>query len=110
MSSLGIPVLLGFKFFNSRAFDIRLMVGPKFRINLSDKMKITDDKNFVSQVRGTQVGLDVGIGVDLAAFTVDFRYNLMQGINKFNTLNGESLRSPVNNCFEISLGWMFLRL
>ena len=47
MSSLDIPVLLGFKFFNSRAFDIRLMVGPKFRINLSDKMKITDDKNFV---------------------------------------------------------------
>ena len=110
MSSIDIPVLVGFRFFNSSTFDFRLMVGPKFRINLGDKIKVTDGANFISQVRGTQVGLDVGVGIDIVAFTLDFRYNLMQGVNKFNTTDNVELHSPISNCFEISIGWMFLRI
>ncbi|MCT4664453.1 MAG: PorT family protein [Flavobacteriales bacterium] len=70
--ALDIPVNVGFK---ALGF-IDLFAGPRFSINLRDKLSISSVLEEVEQEYKTaSIGLQAGVGIRIAKFMVDVRYN-----------------------------------
>lgn len=108
LSTLDVPVLLGFKIVNSKKFNLRVMAGPKFRFNAGSDKKIDNVEDITIEARKSQIGLDVGLGIDLWFLSLDVRYNLMQQLYHFKTADQQEINMDPTNAFTVSLGWKFV--
>lgn len=104
ISTVDVPVLVGFSIINSNFFKLRVMAGPRFSFN-AGSTKASSWDAFSESVRDTRVGLDCGVGVDIWRFNLDVRYNLFSDIYKRQTVEGDVLKSKPLNQFEVSLGF-----
>jgi len=93
VSSIDIPVLLGYQFGGNLA-NLRAFAGPKFSFitnnNFSKAHEDLSNFNFGGQL---------GLGFDLLVFTVDFRYE-----RTFSNMSNISQHTLHNSGFLISLG------
>ncbi|HKL96027.1 MAG TPA: porin family protein, partial [Paludibacteraceae bacterium] len=64
LSTVDVPVLLGFKIVNAKKFNLRIMAGPKFRFNAGSDKKIENVQDLTVVARKSQIGLDAGLGLD----------------------------------------------
>lgn len=70
--ALDVPINIGFKFLSF----VDLFAGPRFSINLSDKLSISNVLDEVKQEYKTaSIGFQAGVGIRIAKFMVDVRYN-----------------------------------
>ncbi|MHC1776549.1 MAG: porin family protein [Lentimicrobium sp.] len=105
VSSLDIPVLVGFRILNLKVANVRAMAGPVFSIAV-DKTITTenwDDAITTDDIKNSNVGLQFGAGVDVLFLTLDLRYEI--GLSDFSEVESFSLK---NNMFTIGLGWKIL--
>ena len=58
--------------------------------------------------RKSQIGLDAGLGLDIWFLSFDVRYNLMQQLYHYKTLDGQEITMDPTNAFTVSVGWKFL--
>jgi len=110
---LDIPLMLGYKIWESNRNNFRLFAGPDFRINSGSSIRytyfstnsITTQDELVDQIKPFQLGLVAGLGVDFWRFTLDARY-VVAGSNMFQTqLNSYNVDAGINNnSIQISLG------
>jgi hypothetical protein len=115
VSTVDIPVLLGYKLLDLKVFNLRAFAGPKFRLNANSSLAFS---NLVKPAGSTstitldglkqdflnsKVGMEIGAGIDVLMLTLDVRYNLIGDMYnpKVNDFNLPS------NTFLISLGWKF---
>ena len=84
---LDIPVLVGVKAINSKAFKLRLFVGPEFIVGLKDDNLAKH--NF-------QLGFQTGLGVDIWRFTIDASYSLLDYIHP---------KGPFCHIFKVGVGF-----
>lgn len=112
VSTVDIPLLLGYKLLDLKLANLRVFAGPKFRLNagsslsysnLSGGGSITQDK-LIQDIKASQVGLEAGVGIDVLMFTLDARYNLISDMyqTKISSLTIDNIPA---NTFVISLGW-----
>ena len=112
ISTVDIPLLVGYKLLDLKIMNLRAFAGPKLRFNagsplafenISKEGGVTVDK-LEASVKAAQIGLEGGIGIDLLMFTLDARYNLIGDMytTKINTL---ALDNLPKSTFVISLGW-----
>ncbi len=105
VSSVDIPVLVGFRIVNMKVANVRAMAGPVFSIAV-DKTITTenwDDAITTDDIKNSNVGLQFGAGVDVLFLTLDLRYEI--GLSDFSEVESFSLK---NNMFTIGLGWKIL--
>jgi len=112
VSTVDVPLLLGYKVLDLKLTNLRVFAGPKLRFNAGSSLEfknlttggiVTQDQ-LVKDVKAAQVGFEGGVGVDFLMFTLDARYNLIGDMyqTKLNSLTIDNI--PANN-FVISLGW-----
>jgi hypothetical protein len=103
---LEIPVLLGVKL-----GPVRLNAGPSATVPIGRPRNLLDDDNFDDMYRGTTIGFQAGVGVDIFnTITLDARYggSLAQEFGDDVTIGDQTFnldhRQPY---FGLSLGVMF---
>jgi len=101
--SINIPVMAGVKLFETKNFNLRLMVGPTFNFNIGQNGAIQAE-GVDSELRTCSFGLDCGLGVDIWVFALDLRYRLVQPGYAYKVDEMVLNTNPLNS-FEISLGW-----
>jgi hypothetical protein len=107
-STFDIPLLLGYSIINTSFLKFRVMAGPKFSFNCGST-KIEDFGSVHTLPRAARVGLDAGLGVDVWRFSLDFRYNLIGDLYKYNnTVIEENIKTDPNHEFILSLGFRIL--
>jgi hypothetical protein len=116
ISTVDVPLLLGYKLLDLKLVNVRAFAGPKLRFNAGSTLDFQNIKNsdgsvvtlpnLEKDVKAAQLGLEAGVGVDVLMFTLDARYNLIGDMyqTKLTSLNVDNL--PISN-FVISLGWKF---
>jgi len=116
VSTLDIPLLLGYKIGNSKNTNFRVFAGPKLRLNagsLENKPSFqfqgkADASGITTDITPTQWGFETGLGVDFSAFTLDVRYNLIKDMYH-SQWNSQTIDNLSANTLVISLGWKIFR-
>ena len=115
ISTLEVPLLLGYKLLDLKLVNLRAFAGPKLRFNagssldynnLSSGGSVTQDQ-LIKDIKAAQLGLEAGVGIDFLMFTLDARYNVIKDMyqTKLSSVTIDNLQA---NTFVISLGWKFL--
>ena len=114
ISTLEVPLLLGYKLLDLKLVNLRTFAGPKLRFNagssldynnLSSGGSVTQDQ-LIKDIKAAQLGLEAGVGIDFLMFTLDARYNVIKDMyqTKLSSVTIDNLQA---NTFVISLGWKF---
>jgi hypothetical protein len=110
ISTLEVPLLLGYKLLDLKLVNLRAFAGPKLRFNAGSSLDYNNLSNGITQdqlvkdIKAAQLGLEAGVGVDVLMFTLDARLNLIKDMyqTKLNSTTIDNIRA---NTFVISLGW-----
>lgn len=113
VSTVDIPILIGYKILDFKMVNLRAFAGPKIRLDAGSSIKYNFlDKNdekitgkeLIDDVKKSQIGLEAGIGIDVLMFTLDARLNLINNMaqTKIQDVNIDGVSA---NTFVISLGW-----
>lgn len=108
IKTIDIPLILGLKLLDLKVANLRVFAGPKLRFNAGSTPTITnpdgqlDLKNLTAEVKKANLGLEIGAGLDLLMFALDFRYNLIG--NMYET-KIENVKFDPASTFVITLGW-----
>jgi len=114
ISTLEVPLLLGYKLLDLKLINLRAFAGPKLRFNAGSSLdynvlaaggSITADQ-LSKDIKAAQLGLEAGIGVDILMFTLDARYNLIKDMYQ-TKLDSKIIDDIPANTFVISLGYKF---
>ena len=114
VSTLDIPLLLGYKLFDFEKSRLRVFAGPKLRLNIGSSIEypifIATEHSSVTisdlskDVKPSQFGLEAGFEFDFSLFTVGVRYSRINDIYQ-TTFRNNVLDENSDNSFGISLGW-----
>lgn len=114
ISTVDIPLLVGYKLLDKKMANIRLFAGPKLRLDAGSSLEFDNvvsggtitKEDLFRDIKKSQIGLEAGVGIDVLMFTLDARYNLIGDMyqTKISDLNIDNV--PVST-FVISVGWKF---
>ena len=114
VSTVEIPVMIGYKILDLKAVNLRAFAGPKFRLDAGSSL---DYKNFNAEtgsnvtindikddIKKSQIAFEFGVGVDVLMLTLDARMSLNNNMaqTKIKDVNIDGISA---NKFVISLGW-----
>ncbi len=108
IKTVDIPLIFGLKLLDLKLANLRVFAGPKLRFNAGSTPTITNEdgqfdmQNLTAQVKKANLGLEIGAGVDVLMFALDFRYNLIG--NMYET-KIENVKFDPASTFQITLGW-----
>lgn len=113
ISTVVVPVYLGYKLLDLKVANLRVFAGPKFIMNAGSSLEyknITSEEvtaaKLAEEFKNSQVDLEVGAGLDVLMFALDAKVNLIQDIGG-KIKSGEDISNvsvPTSN-FIISLAW-----
>jgi len=111
VSTVDVPLLLGYKVLDLKLANLRVFAGPKLRFNAGSTL---DFKNVTGggfnaadlqqDVKAAQLGLEAGFGVDVLMLSLDFRYQVINDMYQTKLKDLTIDKIPANT-FVISLGW-----
>jgi len=111
ISTVDVPLLLGFKVLDLKLANIRVFAGPKLRFNAGstlDYKNVTgggfNTADLQKDVKAAQLGLEAGFGVDVLMLSLDFRYQVINDMYQTKLKDLTIDKIPANT-FVISLGW-----
>ena len=114
ISSVQVPLYLGYKLLDLKIANLRVFAGPKFIMqsgseleysNISNGERITSDE-LAQNFKDSQIDLEAGVGVDVMMFALDAKLNVMRDVaGKIKSVNDLSnVTIPTSN-FVIALSW-----
>lgn len=99
-NSIEIPVLVGYKILSSENTNLRIFGGGVYSYILNDKVSVLPQvKNSFADFDKSNIGYQVGAGIDVGKLTFDFRYE-----GGLNNLSKDFKSRP--NSFQVSVGFM----
>ncbi len=113
VSTVDIPIFLGYYIIKQKLFKLRAFVGPKIALNSGSQLEynnITSGEFSFSELsedfKNSQVDLEAGVGIDLLRFNIDTKLNLVRDIGG-KIQNQENLTEATmpTSTFVISLGF-----
>jgi len=111
VSTVDVPLLLGYKLLDLKVINLRVFAGPKLRFNAGSTLDFNNIKgggfsatDLQKDVKAAKLGLEGGFGVDVLMLALDFRYNLIGDMyqTKLKDLTVDNIPAST---FVISLGW-----
>ncbi len=110
LSTVQVPVIIGFKILNLKVVNLRIHGGPAISFVTNKEVVISTDTGEEAfdgaHIKDAIWNFQLGLGVDVLMFTLDVRYEW--GLNNiWDPLDGTSYDMK-NNLWNISLGWMIL--
>jgi hypothetical protein len=109
IGSVDIPVLVGYKFLNSKAVKIRILAGPVASFVINRNVKDLGDVTGPvkeADINNVNWGLQAGAGLDALFLTFDIRYQI--GLNNVIREVQTASWNSKNNVWVISLGFKLL--
>ncbi len=113
LSTIQIPLSLGFNLLDLNVVNLRIHAGATANIVVNKEITTTDSNEYVdplkeSDINDLQWQYQAGLGVDVLMFALDVKY--MGGINELINgnvdIDGESQTiSSKSNLFVVTLGW-----
>jgi len=107
LSSVQIPLLIGYKLIDLKAINLRIMTGPAVSFVTNEKIDIDSSiENPLTKdnIKNTIWSYQFGAGIDFLMFTFDVRYEW--GLNNiFDPQTGDESYDMKSNVWNISLGW-----
>jgi len=111
VSTVDVPLLLGYKVLDLKLVNLRVFAGPKLRFNAGSTLDFNNvtGGNFNTadlqrDVKAAQLGLEAGFGVDVLMLSLDFRYQVINDMYQTKLKDVTIDKLPANT-FVISLGW-----
>lgn len=111
INTVDVPLLVGFKVLDLKVANLRAFAGPKLRFNSGSTLEFKtltggefNPSDLKKEIKETQVGLEVGAGIDVLMLSLDVRYNLIGDLYTAK-IGDVSLQNLPSNTFVISLGW-----
>lgn len=111
ISTVDVPLLVGFKVLDLKVANVRAFAGPKLRFNSGSSLEFEkvssgdfDMTTIEKDMKEAQLGLEIGAGIDVLMFALDVRYNLIGDLHTAK-VGDVSLQNLPSNTFVISLGW-----
>jgi len=111
VSTVDVPLLLGYKILDLKVANLRVFAGPKLRFNAGSTLEFNNVTNgnfdtsvLVKDVKAAQLGLEAGFGVDVLMLSLDFRYQVINDMYQTKIADLTIDKIPANT-FVISLGW-----
>ena len=111
VSTVDVPLLLGYKVLDLKLVNLRVFAGPKLRFNAGSTLDFNNvtGGNFNTadlqrDVKAAQLGLEAGFGVDVLMLSLDFRYQVINDMYQ-TKLKDVTIDNIPANTFVISLGW-----
>ena len=111
VSTVDVPLLLGYKVLDLKLVNLRVFAGPKLRFNAGSTLDFNNvtGGNFNTadlqrDVKAAQLGLEAGFGVDVLMLSLDFRYQVINDMYQ-TKLKDVTVDNLPANTFVISLGW-----
>ncbi len=110
LSTIQVPLLVGFKLLNLKVMNLRVHGGPAISFVTNKEITVSttsgeeafDDAHIKDGIWTFQLGA----GVDVLMFTLDVRYEF--GLNNIWDPLGGTSYDMKNNLWNISLGWKIL--
>lgn len=115
--TIDVPVLLGYNIVHRPNFKLRVLGGPSFSFNVNRQEKnnpiqAPEGSPFVTGMRQTRVGFELGIGFDFWRITLDARYLIIQDVYRYrynqDNMSFKAIPYP-NNTFNITIGYLIVR-
>jgi len=114
LKTVQVPVMIGYKLIDLKLVNVRVMGGPVASF-VTDKEIENKVDNYIDPIKQADIkdaiwSLQLGVGADVAMFTLDIRYNigLTKIINEIE-IEGEPVQfDSKSNGFNITLGWKLL--
>ena len=113
ISTVVVPVYLGYKLLDLKIAALRVFAGPKFIMNAGsslDYLNLTSQQitaaNLLQDFRESQVDVEVGAALDVLMFSAEARMNVIQDAGSL-LRSGTDVRNmpvPTSN-FMLSLAW-----
>ena len=111
VSTVDVPLLLGYKVLDLKVANLRVFAGPKLRFNAGSTLEYKNitgggfnTSDLQQDVKAAQLGLEAGFGVDVLMLTLDFRYQVINDMYQTKLKDLTIDKIPANT-FVISLGW-----
>lgn len=106
LSTVDIPVLIGYKILDLDVVNLRAYAGPKFRLNAGSSLEwenisTTNISKLEGDFKKSNIGLEAGVGVDVFMFTIDARLNMINDLYQADW----QTKPDLNSNFVISVGW-----
>lgn len=118
LSTVDVPLLLGYKIIDPKAFNIRLQAGPvvsfvtnkDFEVSLNGVSQ-DPEEDFEDLLNDMNWALQFGAGVDVLFLTIDLRYELGLS-NLYNQPEDGivTLETVNNNLFFLSVGFRIFKI
>ncbi|NQT76654.1 MAG: PorT family protein [Bacteroidetes bacterium] len=110
LSTMQIPVMVGYRLLNLNVVNLRVMGGPAFSF-ITDKEITLSTGNVTETIEDNNIkdaiwSIQLGAGVDVLMFTLDVRYEW--GLNNIYDPQGGESRDMKSNLWNVSLGWKIL--
>jgi hypothetical protein len=102
LTSFDVPVLLGIKLVDTKAFNIRLMGGPVASFLIKEDrndMNLLDSRSY--SYNKSNIGFQAGLGFDIGNLTFDARYE--GGLNAINSSFNQK-----TSLFQFGVGFKIL--
>ena len=113
VSTVDVPLLLGYKLLDLKVVNLRVFAGPKLRFNTGSTLDFNNVtgggfnvNDLQKDIKAAQLGLEAGVGVDVLMFTLDARYQIINDMYQ-TKLSSVTIDNIPANTFVISLGWKF---
>ena len=113
ISTVVVPVYLGYKLLDLKLASLRVFAGPKFIMNSGSTLEyknISSEQvtlaNLAEDFKKSQVDIEVGAGLDVLMFAIEAKVNVMQDVgSSFKGIDEiRNMTVPTSN-FIISLSW-----
>ena len=110
LSSIQVPLLVGYRILNLKVVNLRIHAGPAISFVTKKEITITttsgEEAFDDSHIKDAIWSMQLGAGIDVLMFTLDVRYEW--GLNNiWDPKDGPSYDMK-NNLWNISLGWKIL--
>lgn len=100
--SIEVPLVIGYKIVDLSLLNVRVFGGGVYSYVMDDNISILNNvNNSYREFDKSNVGYQVGAGVDISRFTIDLRYE-----GGLNNLSKDFKSKP--NSFSLSLGYFFI--
>ena len=111
VSTVDVPLLLGYKVLDLKLMNLRVFAGPKLRFNSGSTLEFKNVtgggfsvNDLQKDIKAAQLGLEAGFGVDVLMLSLDFRYQVINDMYQTRIQDVTIDKIPANT-FVISLGW-----
>lgn len=113
INSVEVPLYLGFKLIDTKAFNLRLFTGPKFLLNTNSQLNFTnasdgqriDISELEHEFQKAAIDVELGLGIDVFMFSLDAKIQgILDKYEAFQQSDWVGVGLPSSN-FVISLAW-----